>query len=102
MAQYLSLRRPLIIRGGSLYMPAMERWQNLRYLKRKVGGTMMSAVTIPYPEDFGDPDAKDTQKTSLGEYIDNIMGKANSSSGTPLYIFGVVDQEVANFKKLLD
>merc|ERR1712232_1181396 len=75
-------------------------WGNLRYLKRKAGSTKTSAVTIPYPEDFGDRDAKDTRKVTLRDYIENVMGKVNSSSGTPLYVFSVVEQDNADFKKL--
>jgi len=99
---YLSIKRPLLIRGGAKYMPALERWSNLRYLKRKAGSTQLSAVTIPYPEDFGDRDASDTRKITLKEYIDGVMGKVNSTSNTPLYVFSVVDQNVPNFKKLLN
>eukprot|EP00933_Yihiella_yeosuensis_P013130 TRINITY_DN12308_c0_g1_i3.p1 TRINITY_DN12308_c0_g1~~TRINITY_DN12308_c0_g1_i3.p1 ORF type:complete len:503 (+),score=94.18 TRINITY_DN12308_c0_g1_i3:151-1509(+) len=98
---YLSLRRPVLIRGGAAGMPALERWTNLRYLSRKAGGTMMSAVTIPYPDDFGDRDAKDARRLTLTDYIENVMGKVNSTSGTPLYVFSVVEQEQAAFKKLL-
>ncbi|CAE7471574.1 Bifunctional arginine demethylase and lysyl-hydroxylase JMJD6-A [Symbiodinium microadriaticum] len=97
---YLSLRRPLLVRGGARHMPAFERW-SLRYLVRKVGETIMSAVTIPYPEDFGDIDAKDARRLSLKEYVNNVMGKVNSSSGTPLYVFSVVEQEDPAFKKML-
>ncbi|CAE7531095.1 atad3-a [Symbiodinium natans] len=97
---YLSLRRPLLVRGGAKQMPAFERW-SLRYLMRKVGETPMSAVTIPYPEDFGDVDAKDARRLPLKEYVTDVMGKVNSSSGTPLYVFSVVEQEDPTFKKLL-
>eukprot|EP00913_Durusdinium_trenchii_P024396 g22903.t1 len=59
----------------------------------KAGETVMSAVTIPYPEDFGDVDAKDARQMSLKEYVQNVMGKVNSTSGTPLYVFSVVEQD---------
>ncbi|CAK9044593.1 unnamed protein product [Durusdinium trenchii] len=98
---FLSLRRPLRVRAGGKYMPAYERWANLRYLVRKAGETVMSAVTIPYPEDFGDVDAKDARQMSLKEYVQNVMGKVNSTSGTPLYVFSVVEQDDPKFRKLL-
>ncbi|CAJ1405194.1 unnamed protein product [Effrenium voratum] len=97
---FLSLRRPLLVRGGAKHMPALERW-NLRYLVRKAGDTLMSAVTIPYPEDFGDADAKDAIDLTLKEYVERVMGKVNSSSGTPLYVFSVVEQDDPKFHKLL-
>ncbi|CAE8731598.1 unnamed protein product, partial [Polarella glacialis] len=60
------------------------------------------AVTIPYPDDFGDRDAKDARRLTLKDYIENVMGKVNSTSGTPLYVFSVVEQEDPAFKKLLN
>lgn len=101
IADYLSIRRPALFRQAARYMPAAQRWSNLRYLKKKAGSTQVSAVTIPYPQDFGDRDAKDTRQLTLGEYIDSVMGRVNSSSGTPLYVFAVVEREDSNFKKML-
>jgi len=100
IADYLSLRRPACIRGGAVHMPALQRWQSLRYLRRKAGKAKLSAVSIPYPEDFGDPDARDTRKVTLQEYVDSVMGRVNTSSGTPLYLFAVVESEDPKFRTL--
>ena len=54
---------------------------------------LTEAVTIPYPEDFGDVDAKDTQHVSLKEFSTQQRMQSDQSGASDILTqLTIVDQ----------
>jgi len=102
---FVALRRPVLIRGGARYAPGFSTLSK-EHLAQAAGDVVISAATIPYPEDFGDPESREAVSTTLGVWLRRQMTKLASSSGTPLYLFAVVEREGhqghENFQPLRD
>mmetsp|Transcript_4749 Transcript_4749/g.10118 ORF Transcript_4749/g.10118 Transcript_4749/m.10118 type:complete len:606 (-) Transcript_4749:1673-3490(-) len=105
LRDFVALRRPVLIRGGARYAPGFLSLSK-QYLADVAGDVVISAATIPYPEDFGDPESRETVSTTLGVWLRRQMTQLVSSSGTPLYLFAVVEREGhqghENFQPLRD
>lgn len=52
IASYVSLNRPVLIKGGAMHLEAMS-WSDYRHLLMDMGSEVVQAAPVPYSKNMG-------------------------------------------------